>query len=74
MIKVIDISILSEGCGGKIVYIDIKKQGGQDQSLGNAISHMSKPASLAITNGEGEASISDKLQDHPNYVLIWQRS
>ena len=35
---------------------------------------MSMSASFAITGGEGEASISDKLQDHPNHVLIRQES
>ena len=65
-------SILSRSCVGKIVYI--KKEGCQDQSLVNAISQTSMPASLAITSGEGEASISDKLQDHFNHVLIWQKS
>ena len=42
--------------------------------MGDAISQTSKPASLAITGGEGEASILDKLQDHPNHVLIRQKS
>ena len=56
------------------IYIDIKKEKGQDRSLGHAISQTSKPALLAITGGKGEASILDKLQDHPNHVLIRQRS
>ena len=33
----------------------------------------SKPASLAITGGEGKVFISDKLQDHLNHVLIQQK-
>ena len=60
--------------GGKIVYIDIKKEGGQDRSLEDAISQMSKPASLAISGDEGEAFISDKLKDHPSHVIIRQNS
>ena len=68
--RIIGISILSGGCRVKIVYIDIKKDGGQGPSLGDAISQTSKPASLAITGGEGEASIVDKLQDHPNHMRI----
>ena len=72
--QIIGISILSGGCGGKIVYIDIKKEEGQDQSLGDAVSHTLKPALLAITGGECKASISDKLQEHPNHVLIRQKS
>ena len=68
--QIISISILSGCCEGKIVYIDIKKEGDQDRSLGDAILQTSKPASLAITSGEDEASISDKLQDHLNHVLI----
>ena len=35
---------------------------------------MSKPASLAITGGEDEAFMSDKLQDYPNHVLVRQKS
>ena len=58
----------------KIVYIDIKKECGQDRSLDDAVSQTSKPASLAITGGEGEASVLDKLQDHPDHVLIRQKS
>ena len=72
--QIIGISILSGSCGGKIVYIDIKKEGGQDRCLGDAISPTSKPASLAITGDEGEASISNKLQDRPNHVLVRQKS
>ena len=72
--QIIGISMLSEGYGGKIIYIDIKKEEGQDGSLRDAVSQTSKPASLAITGGEGEACISDKLQDHPNHVLIRQKS
>ena len=34
---------------------------------------MLKPALLAITSGEGEASILNKLQDQPNHVLNWQK-
>ena len=56
------------------MYIDNKKEEGQDLSLGDAISWMLKPALLAITDVEGEASILDKLQDHLNYVFIQQKS
>ena len=55
-------------------YIDIKKEGAKTDARGDAISQTSKPASLAITVGEGEASISNKLQEHPNHVLIRQKS
>ena len=50
------------------MYIDINR------FVGDVISQTSKPASLAITGGEGEASILDKFQDHPNHVLIRQKS
>ena len=40
----------------------------------DAISQTSKPASLGVTGDEGKASISDKIQDHPNRVLIRQMS
>ena len=55
-------------------YINIKKEGGQDRSLGDFKSQTLKPALLAITSGEGETSMSHKLQDHSNHVLIWQKS
>ena len=55
------------------MYINVKKEGDQGRSLGDAISQTSKPASLAITGGEGEATISDKLQAYPNNVLIRQK-
>ena len=56
------------------MYIDIKKEGGQYRSLVDAIFQTSKPASFAIISGEGEAFILDKLQDHPDHVLIGQKS
>ena len=34
----------------------------------------SKPASLAVTSGEGEASIRIKLQDHSGHKLIREKS
>ena len=68
--QVIGISTLSGGCGRKIVYTDIKKEEGQDLSLRDAVSQMLKPASFSITGGEGEASISEKLQNHPNHAFI----
>ena len=40
----------------------------------DVVSQTSKSVSLAATGGEGEASISDKLQDHPNHVFIRQKS
>ena len=52
---------LSGVCGGKIVYIDFKKEGGQDRSLKDAVFQTSKPASFALTGDKGKASISDKL-------------
>ena len=72
--QIIGISIVSGGCGEKIVDINIEKKRGQNRSQGDVVSQTSKPAALAITSGEGEASISDKLQDHPNYAFIRQKS
>ena len=59
--QTIGVSILSGGCGGKIVYLDSKKDGSQDRFLRGVVPQTSKPASLAVTGGEGKASISDKL-------------
>ena len=70
--QIIGIRILSGDCGGKIVYINVKKEGGQDRPLGDAVSETSKPASLALTGGE--TSMSNKLKDHPNHVLIRRKS
>ena len=72
--QIIGISIVSGGCGEKIVYINIEKKRGQNRSQGDVVSPTSKPAALAITSGEGEAYISDKFQDLPNHVLIRQKS
>ena len=54
---------------GKIAYIVIKMEEGQDRSLGDAVSQTSKPASLAIIGGEGEAPIYDNLQNCPTMCL-----
>ena len=51
------------------MYRYLKEGGPKPQ--GDAVSQISKPVSLSITGGEGEASISDKLQDHLNHVIIW---
>ena len=59
--QIISTCILSEGCGEKIVCIDIKKEGGRDRSLRDAVSLTSKPALLAINGGQDEASVSDKF-------------
>ena len=67
-------TILSGCCGAKIVSIDIKIEGNHDRCLRDAVSQTSKPAYLAIIGGESEASISSKLQDHPNHVLFRQKS
>ena len=40
----------------------------------DAVSQTSKPTSLAITGGKSEASISDKLQDCLNHMLIRHKS
>ena len=61
--QIVGISIRSGSCGGKITYIDIKKEGGQDRSLGDAISQTSKPASLAINSGQGKASMRQGSDD-----------
>ena len=54
--------------------MDAKKEKGQYRSLKDAVSQTLKPASLAITDGEGEAFILDKHQGHPNHVLIQQKT
>ena len=64
------VKYLSGYCGGKIIYADIKEEGDQDRFLRDAVSHTLKSASLAVTGGEGEAFVLNKLQDHPNHVLI----
>ena len=63
--QIIGISIFCGGSGEKIICIDIKRVDGQDRSHGDAVSQTSKPALLTITGGERKASISDKLQHHP---------
>ena len=45
----------------------------QDQSLRNAIFQAPQPASLAVTGGEGETSIPDKLHDHTNHMLVREK-
>ena len=35
---------------------------------------MSEPAWLAVTSGQGEASVSNKFHDYPDHVLVWQKS
>ena len=72
--QIIGLSRLLGGRGRKIVYIDNKEEGNQDRSLKYAVFHTSKPVSLAVTGGDGENFILDKLQDHPGHVLIWQES
>ena len=73
-IQIIGISILPGGRERKIVYININEEGGQDRSQRDAVSQTSKLASLVVTSGENKASISDKLQDHPNHALIREKS
>ena len=48
--------------------------GDQDLFLRNAVFQTSKPATLAVTGREGEASIFDKLQDHLDHVIIRKKS
>ena len=43
---------------------------GQDQFMRDAVSQTSKPALLVVTDGEGKASILDKLKNHSGLVLI----
>ena len=40
----------------------------------DTVSETSKPVLLAVTHGEDEASISDKLQDYSDHVLIREKS
>ena len=49
-------------------------EGCQDRSPRDAVSQMSKPTLLAITDGENKASISDKLRDHSDHMLTWEKS
>ena len=55
--------------GRSYIWI-LKKRRAKNRFLEDAVSQTSKPASRAITGGEGEASISNKLQDHLNHMLI----
>ena len=34
----------------------------------------SEPAWLAVTSGQGEASVLNKFHDHLDHVLVWQKS
>ena len=52
----------------------MKEEGGQDRSRRDTVSQTSKPALPVVAGGESEASISDKLKDHPDHVLIWEKS
>ena len=56
---------------GRIVYTDIKKQ--EPRPIPKERTS-SKLDSLAVIGGEGKASISDKLQDHPNHVPTREKS
>ena len=35
---------------------------------------MLEPAWLAVTSGQGEASVPNKFNDHLDHVLVWQKS
>ena len=61
----------SEKSCRQIVCADIEKEGGQDRSQREVVSQTSLPASLAVViSSEREASIPDKVHDHPDHVLI----
>ena len=45
----------------------------QNQFLRDAVFEMVWFALLAVTGSKGKASVSDKLHDHSDYVLIWQK-
>ena len=47
---------------------------GQNRSLRNSVSWTSKPVSLAVTGGKSEASTLEKFPDHPDHVLIREKS
>ena len=73
----VGISILSSVVEGRSYVhctVDIKKKGSQDRSLIITLFQTSKPASLAVTGGEGEAFIPVKLQDHSDHMLIREMS
>ena len=40
----------------------------------DAIFLTSEPAWLAVTSGQGEASVPNKFRDHPGHVLVRQKS
>ena len=72
--QIVGTSILSGGCGRNILYTDIKKKGSQDRSPKNAIFRTSNTATLAVTGGDVEASVFDKLQDHLGCVTMREKS
>ena len=62
------------GCGRQIVYVYVKKKRSKDLSMWDAIFQTSEPAWLAVTSGEDEASVLNKSHDHPDHVLLPQKS
>ena len=53
--------------------IDVEKEGGQDRSLGDAISQALSPARIAVASCKGEASVADQLHNHADHVLVRQK-
>ena len=47
----------------------LKKRGAKT-SLWDTIFQSSEPAWLAVTSGQGEASVLHKFHDHPDHVLV----
>ena len=52
----------------------VEKKRSQERSLRNTIFQASEPAWLDVTSGQDEASVSNKFHDHPDYVLVQQKS
>ena len=56
------------------VNIKVEKEGSQNRFLRNAVSQTANPILLAVIGSKDDISVSDKLHNHSDYVLIWQKS
>ena len=68
--QVVGIGKLLGGYGWDILCIDVEKEGGQDRSLGNAVSQASQLARLTVVSCKGKASVANKLHNHTDPVLV----
>ena len=50
------------------------KKENQDRFLRNIVLQTANPGLLAVTSSKGETSGLDKLHNHSDHVLIWQKS